>query len=195
MSGGRAVRVLLVEDDPVARKLLRDCLEGSGANFHVEEAADGEEGLALIASWTPDLVVLDLIMPRLSGLGVLLALAEEPVRPRVLVVSRVSSMALVDRILELGADFFFQKPARHGEILAAIRALCLRRESEQPIRRGQADRLLAEMGAPERLQGRRWLAMAAEALAAGPEHMLLKEAYYSAVRMSASRISGAAPSL
>lgn len=190
MGGERVLRVLLVEDDPAARRLLRDHLLGSELPVQVEEAEDGEEGLALIAGLEPDLVILDLVMPRVSGLGVLLALQERPPkqRPRILVVSQVSSVALADRVLDLGADFFFQKPVRLGELLTAIQALCPCQEVVpcQPLRRGQADRLLEEMGAPERLQGRRWLAVAAETMAAAGRPILLKEAYYPAVHLSAS---------
>ena len=190
MGGEEALRVLLIEDDPAARRLLRDCLLDSGAAARVDEAENGEEGLALIAALEPELVILDLVMPKVSGLGVLLALREEPPErpPHILVVSRVSSVALADRVLDLGADFFFQKPVRLGELLTAVRALCPRPESPaQPLRRGQADRLLEAMGAPERLQGRRWLALAAETLAAAePGRLLLKEAYYPAIRLSAS---------
>lgn len=190
MGGERLQRVLLVEDDPAARRLLRDSLLDSGVTARVDEAENGEEGLALMAALRPELVILDLVMPRVSGLGVLLALREWPPerRPHILVVSRVGSVALVEQVLDLGADFFFQKPVRFVELLTAIHALCPRTEPETPpIRRGQADRLLEEMGAPERLQGRRWLALAAETLAAaGPGTMLLKEAYYPAIRQSAS---------
>ena len=189
MGGERMLRVLLVEDDPAARRLLRDHLLDSGLPVRVDEAEDGEEGLALIAALEPDLVILDLVMPRVSGLGVLLALQEYPPeqRPHILVVSQVSSVALADQVLDLGADFFFQKPVRMGELLTAIRALCPHPEAPaHPLRRGRADRLLEEMGAPERLQGRRWLALAAETLAAAEQPILLKEAYYPAVHLSAS---------
>lgn len=189
MGGVHTLRVLVIEDDPAARRLLRDNLLDSGVTARVEEAENGEEGLALIAALEPDLVILDLVMPRVSGLGVLLALRDRPLeqRPHILVVSQISSVALVDRVLDLGADFFFQKPVRFGELLTAINALCPREEpKDPPLRRGQADRLLEEMGAPERLQGRRWLAVAAETMAAAGRPILLKEAYYPAVHLSAS---------
>lgn len=190
MAERQPLRVLLVEDDPAARRLLRDSLLDSGIVTRVDEAENGEEGLALMAALAPELVILDLVMPRVSGLGVLLALQEWPPerRPHILVVTQVSSVALADRVLDLGAEFFFQKPVRLGELLTAIQALCPREALPvQPLRRGPADRLLEEMGAPERLQGRRWLALTAETLAAAePGAMLLKEAYYPAIRQSAS---------
>ena len=190
MEGEQALRVLLIEDDPAARRLLRDCLTESDLAVRIEEAENGAEGLALIAAWQPDLVILDLVMPQVSGLGVLLALREEPPEhpPHILVVSQVSSVPLADQVLDLGADFYFQKPVRLRELILAVKALFPQLGAPPcPLRRGQADRLLAEMGVPERLQGRRWLALTAETLAAaGPGQMLLKEAYYPAIRLSAS---------
>lgn len=190
MAERQPLRVLLVEDDPAARRLLRDSLLDSGIVTRVDEAENGEEGLALMAALEPELVILDLILPRVSGLGVLLALQAWPSerRPHILVVSQVSSVALVDQVLDLGAEFFFQKPVKLRELLTVIQALCPRTAvPAQPLRRGPADRLLEEMGAPEHLQGRRWLALTAETLAAaGPEGMLLKEAYYPAIRQSSS---------
>lgn len=183
MGEAHILRVLLIEDDPSARKLLRDGL--SVVPVEVKEAEDGQEGLALIAAWSPDLVLLDLIMPRVSGLGVLCALQQNPpeCRPHVVVVSRVSSLPLVDQVLDLGAEFFFQKPVHLDELLMVVQALCPHPPPPQPLRRSLADRLLEEMGVPEHLQGRRWLALAAEALAASESgHMLLKQAYYSAMR-------------
>lgn len=185
MGEAHVLRVVLIEDDPTARKLLRDGL--SVVPVEIDEAEDGQEGLALIEERSPDLVILDLVMPRVSGLGVLLALKKNPpkLRPRILVVSRVSSLPLVDRVLDLGADFYFQKPVCLDELLETIQALFPNPSPTSPVpplRRSLADRLLEEMGAPEHLQGRRWLALAAEALAASETgHMLLKEAYYSAM--------------
>ena len=85
-------------------------------------------------------------------------------------------------------DFSNEALQAAEKVLTAIQALCPCQEEVpcQPLRRGQADRLLEEMGAPERLQGRRWLAVAAETMAAAGRPILLKEAYYPAVHLSAS---------
>lgn len=186
MGEAHVLRVVLIEDDPSARKLLRDGL--SVVPIQIDEAEDGQEGLALIEALSPDLVILDLVMPRMSGFGVLLALKKNPPehRPHILVVSRVSHLGLVDQVLDLGAEFYFQKPVRLDELLVTIQALFPHPPPTSPVpalRRSLADHLLEEMGAPEHLQGRRWLALAAEALATSESgHMLLKQAYYSAMR-------------
>lgn len=179
------LRVLLIEDDPSARKLLCDGLLRCDVRVQVSEAEDGLEGLAMIEELSPDLVILDLIMPHVSGLGVLSSLNKNPPehRPHIVVVSRVSSLSIIDQVLDLGAEFFFQKPVQLDELLVVIQALCPHPPPPQPLRRGLADRMLEEMDVPEHLQGRRWLALAAEALAASESgHMLLKQAYYSAMR-------------
>ena len=183
------IHILLVENDESTRKLLRDGLEGmSGLPVRIDEAADGAEGLEAIRALRPDLVLLDLVMPRVSGLGLLLSLQEDPPPklPRIVVLSRVSAEEVVEQVLDLGVDFFFQKPVQLRELAAVIRSLCRPRAGEGGVRRGRVHRLLEEMGAPEHRLGTRWIALTAQTLAAGPEGMLLKEAYFPAIQRSRS---------
>ena len=186
------IHILLVENDAGTRKLLRDGLESlSSLPLYIDEAADGREGLEAIRTRGPDLVLLDLVMPRMSGLGLLLALREDPPErvPQIVVLSRVSSETVIERVLDLGVDFFFQKPVELGELTAVIQALCLPRPVREPLRRSRVWRLLEELGAPEHRVGSRWMALTAQTLAYGPEGMLLKEAYFPAIQQSRSSYS------
>lgn len=173
------IRVLLVEDDPAVQAYIRDFFDGDPRMTLAGIACDGEEGLAAVARLEPDLVLLDLIMPRLSGMGLLRALSDWPAeqRPRVLVISQVNSQEIISRTLALGADFYLVKPVSLAELPDLILGLCGEKQREAP-----AVRLLRAMGGNAGSREFRCACLAAQALAAVPEGSLcLKEAYFSAV--------------
>ncbi len=126
-------KVLLVDDDQELCGLLADYLESEG--FLVECAHDGPGGLACIRASAPDLVVLDIMLPGMSGLDVLRQLRPDSTTPVLMLTARGDD---VDRIvgLELGADDYLPKPCNPRELVARIRAV-LRRStgsaSEQPV--------------------------------------------------------------
>ena len=122
------MRVLIVEDSDAMRESLRVGLEREG--FAVDAVADGEEGLRLARSNPYDVMVLDLLLPKLDGLGVLAGLSTKPDRPHVLVLT--ARDAVVDRVegLNAGADDYLVKPLSFDELLARIHALVRRRYSE-----------------------------------------------------------------
>jgi len=99
--------VLVCDDEPNLRELIRVSL---GAGWSVHEAGDGEEALALARTLAPDLVILDLMMPRLNGLDVLSTLKADPAlaRTRVLVVTAQPASEVEAR--EHGADGVIVKP-------------------------------------------------------------------------------------
>lgn len=128
----RSLRVLVVEDDPTTRRLLEGVLAKAG--YDVRAAADGEEGLALARAWLPEIVVTDILMPRLDGIELIRALrACEECRHAYVVVITVLDAA--DKLVEafaLGADDYVVKPldARVllARLLAGARAIRLRQE-------------------------------------------------------------------
>ena len=115
-------RVLVVDDDPSLRQLLQRLLEREG--YQVACAQDGEEALSLLhAAAPPELMLLDLHMPRRSGLDVLKAMAELPARPRTLMLSAQARDADVVRALERGAADFVAKPFSTATLLARLARL------------------------------------------------------------------------
>ncbi|WP_100638529.1 response regulator transcription factor [Marinobacter salexigens] len=116
-------RVLLVEDDDELRELLARYLSGQG--FTVREAANGEDGLALALGQHCDIVVLDIMLPDISGLEVLRELRAETHLPVVLLTARGDEM---DRIvgLEVGADDYIPKPCNPRELVARLQAILRR---------------------------------------------------------------------
>jgi DNA-binding response OmpR family regulator len=123
----RGARILVVEDDPSIRLGLRMNLEREG--YLVETAEDGEGGLerARAASW--DLIILDVMLPRLNGYELLVTLRAERREASVLVLSARGSD--VDKVmgLDLGAEDYVTKPFSLPELLARVRA-ALRRRAE-----------------------------------------------------------------
>jgi DNA-binding response OmpR family regulator len=126
-----SARVLIVDDEAVVRDVLSRYLEEEG--FRVETAADGESALDLAARSVPDVVVLDLMLPRIDGLEVLRRMRARRDVPVVLLTARGEE---VDRIvgLEVGADDYVAKPFSPREVVARVRAVLRRtRRASDPL--------------------------------------------------------------
>jgi DNA-binding response OmpR family regulator len=125
-------RILIVEDEPNMVAGLRDNFEYEG--YEVLTASDGAEGLGRALNDAPDLVVLDVMMPKMSGLDVCKQLkAKRPAMPVIMLTARGQE---VDKVvgLELGADDYVTKPFSIRELLARIKAV-LRRAHSVPQER------------------------------------------------------------
>ncbi len=125
-SAGQTVKILVVEDEPAMVAGLRDNFEFEG--YQVITARDGVEGLQRALDESPDLVVLDVMMPRMSGLEVCKQLrAQRGSIPIIMLTARGQE---VDKVvgLELGADDYVTKPFSIRELLARVKAV-LRRTS------------------------------------------------------------------
>jgi two-component system response regulator ResD len=127
-------RVLVVEDDPTLRMTVRDRLVSEG--FEVLEAADGSEGERLALSEDVDLILLDVMLPKKAGFGVLRALREDRLMtPVILMTARGEEF---DRVqgFELGADDYVVKPFSLRELVLRVRALLDRAGGGAPGVRG-----------------------------------------------------------
>ena len=126
-------RVLVVEDDPSIAIGLRINLESEGYVVHVAE--DGELALELARSLEPDLIVLDVMLPKRNGLEVLHDLrAEGRTMPIIILSAKVGEMDKVAG-LELGAEDYVAKPFSLAELLARVRAALRRGNAPAPERR------------------------------------------------------------
>ena len=117
----RRRRVLVAEDDGCILALIRTILARAG--FSVDTAADGFEALEKIAAHRYDVVVLDLMMPRVSGFDVLVQLSSMEHPPAVVVSSAMSNDQLV-RLRAFTVCAVLQKPFEIGSLVAAVRACC-----------------------------------------------------------------------
>ena len=126
------MRVLIVEDSKALRESLRSGLAREG--FAVDVAADGELGLGYARNNPYDVLVLDLMLPKLDGLQLLSRLRPAPRRPHVLCLTARDGVA--DRVegLNAGADDYLVKPFAFEELLARIHALVRRRYQESSSR-------------------------------------------------------------
>ena len=119
-------RVLVVDDSPAIRTLLTVNLELEG--YDVRAAADGEEGLEVIAQWHPHVVTLDVVMPRLDGFETLERLRADPATAELPVVMVTARAQAADRERgdALGVDAYLSKPFEPAELVAVVGRLARR---------------------------------------------------------------------
>ncbi len=121
-------RVLIVEDEPAIRDAVQYALKGEG--FDVEAAVDGEAGLRAGLEDAFDVVILDLMLPRMSGTEVCRRLRAESSVPIIMLTAKGAEL---DRVLglEIGADDYVTKPFSMAELIGRIRAIIRRRELDR----------------------------------------------------------------
>jgi two-component system, OmpR family, response regulator len=132
------MRILLVEDDPKIASFVLKGLKAEG--FAVDHAADGEAGLDLALTEPYDAAVVDLMLPKRSGLDLIKTLRAEKVKTPVIVLS--AKGAVEDRVkgLQTGADDYLSKPFAFSELLARVQALIRRStDAAEPTRLTYAD--------------------------------------------------------
>ncbi|MCB9845731.1 MAG: response regulator transcription factor [Phycisphaeraceae bacterium] len=122
--------ILVVEDDPAIRRGVADALEFAG--FVVREAGDGQQGLEAACSGAFDLVLLDILMPKMDGLTMLGELRKA--RPSLPVIMLTAKGEERDKVqgLKRGADDYVVKPFGPDELIARVEAV-LRRSAERPV--------------------------------------------------------------
>ena len=117
MQAGTAKTILICEDDDNLRQLIRVVI---GPGYHVVEAGDGDEALALASEHRPDLIILDLMMPRMSGLDVLRRLRDDTSVNGAHIVVMSAWPDADGAALDAGADHFLQKPFEPDELTAMV---------------------------------------------------------------------------
>jgi len=181
--------ILIVEDDPVQGMLLSRLLEREPGLAVRDWVRDGAEGVELALAQEPDAVLLDLILPGLSGLGFLEEYRRRGGRAKTLVLTGASSPAAASAAMAAGAGLVLRKPAPLGEIVRCLRLLCGGARA-----RAEALLLAMETGEPpftgRTLMGRGYAARCAETLLLRPGESV-KGLYYQIVeedRVSADSV-------
>jgi two-component system, OmpR family, alkaline phosphatase synthesis response regulator PhoP len=141
----RPPRVLIADDNVQGAELLEAYLSDSG--YELRTAADGEQTLQQVASWQPDLILLDIMMPRISGFEVCKRLRSDPATREVgvLMITALDHPSDMDRAVDVGADEFLSKPIKKSELLLRVRSLLRSRTYKH-----QLDRALAYIEEVER---------------------------------------------
>ncbi|MER8866965.1 response regulator [Mesorhizobium sp. M0751] len=133
-------RILAVDDTPENLEILRMRLEANG--YEVATATDGEEGLAKARELTPDLILLDIMMPKLDGISVVRMLKQDislQAIPVILVTAKADTRDVVEG-LDAGGDDYLTKPFEHRALLARVRSM-LRQKALHDTVASQAKRL------------------------------------------------------
>jgi DNA-binding response OmpR family regulator len=129
-------KVVIVEDEATLVKNLASKLQDEG--YEVVTAEDGEEGLEKIRSEHPDLIILDIMLPKLDGLSICRIVRHDQALAHIPIIMLTARGTEVDKIigLEIGADDYIVKPFSLGEMLARVRAV-MRRVVEHPLARDE----------------------------------------------------------
>jgi CheY-like chemotaxis protein len=138
-------RVLIADDNPQGVELLEAYL--SGSDYEVATAADGEETLRQVKQWHPDLILLDIMMPKISGFEVCKRLRADPATQSiaVLMITALDQPSDIERAVEAGTDDFLTKPINKTELLLRVRSVLKSRLKQRDL-----DRALAYIEAVER---------------------------------------------
>lgn len=135
-------RILIADDNQQVVELLEANLDELGAE--IQSAADGEATLKLVQEWKPDLLLLDIMMPRMSGFEVCKQLRSNPATKNlaIIMVTALDQPVDVERAVEAGTDDFLTKPINKNELLRRVRALLQSKSSKSEL-----ERVLSYVGA------------------------------------------------
>ena len=136
------IKILLVEDEQTLAMIIKDTLEGQG--FLIHTAADGEEGLYLFFDLRPDVLVADVMMPRMDGFEMVRRIRQTDRRTPVLFLTARSAVNDVVEGFELGANDYLKKPFGMQELIVRIKALMGRACTYTPS--AESEQILYEIG-------------------------------------------------
>ena len=186
------IKVLIADAGEEFRCLLRDSLRAEGDIEVVGTAADGLEVISKLPACRPDVLLMDLVLPRLDGMGVLQRIGETGTEPVTMIVSAFYSERMISRCAELGASYFIPKPCDISALAARIRQ-CVRGGAEDAprlsvpaeIRRREPDlettvtEVIHEIGVPAHIKGYQYLREAVKMVMENPERInrITKELY------------------
>jgi PleD family two-component response regulator len=133
-----AARILIADDNAQGVELLEAYLTDSG--HEIQTAADGEETLKKVQQWKPDLILLDIMMPKISGFEVCKRLRADPATRDIgiLMVTALDQPSDIDRANEVGTDDFLTKPINKTELLLRVRSLLRSRQYKRDLDRALA---------------------------------------------------------
>lgn len=140
-------RILIADDTPQAAELLEAYL---GDEYDLCIASDGEQTLQRVAEWKPDLILLDIMMPRISGFEVCKRLRANAATKdiAILMVTALDQQADIERAVEAGTDDFLSKPINKTELLHRVKSLLRVRQIQREL-----DRTLAYIDDVEKKGG------------------------------------------
>ena len=156
------IRVLIADSSEEFRLLLKDNIEMTGEFTVVEATGSGAEALELAKITHPDLVLTEVALPELDGLGLLSRLQELDTAPSVIVVSAFCNERTMTEAMNRGAAYFMAKPVHMQSLLEQMRlAVCTEEEPEEvsfsPALEGNVTAIIHEIGVPAHIKGYQYL--------------------------------------
>lgn len=156
--------VLLADANEDFRTMLRETIEKTEEFTVVGSAGDGLEALQIAQERTPDLILMDVVLPGLDGFGVMMRLREEQPenKPKIILISAFCSDHTVAEAVELGAYYFMPKPCEENSLLERMRA-ALRRDNAESAEEHPAElknlvtSIIHEIGVPAHIKGYQYL--------------------------------------
>jgi DNA-binding response OmpR family regulator len=126
-------RVLIADDNTEGAELLEAYLAGTG--YEVQIVYDGDETLRKVAQWRPDVILLDIMMPKISGFEVCKRLRANPETANivVLMVTALDQHSDIERAVEAGTDDFLTKPINKAELLLRVKSALKSRQQARPL--------------------------------------------------------------
>ena len=127
--------ILIADDHPQGVELLEAYLDKD--DYEIRTAADGEETLALVRDWQPDLILLDIMMPKISGFEVCKRVRADASTSNIaiLMITALDQPSDIERALDVQADDFVTKPINKSELLVRVRALLKARHEKNELKR------------------------------------------------------------
>ena len=141
-------RILIADDNAQNVELLEAYLAAGDWDIHT--AADGEETLDQVRDWHPDLILLDIMMPKISGFEVCKRLRADPATRdiAVLMITGLDQPSDMDKAVDAGTDDFVTKPIKKPELLLRVRSLLAARQNKRELDRALAYINAVEKGGP-----------------------------------------------
>lgn len=152
-------KVIVADANDSYRAMLREAIEQSGEFTVVADVNDGKSALQQVRDLSPDLLVLDVVLPELDGFGVLEQIRKEELPVRTMMVSSFFTEQVVAEALEKGAAFFMPKPFENNALLERMRLIC---RPVQPVShtkslKNMVTDIIHEIGVPAHIKGYQYL--------------------------------------
>lgn len=182
------LRVLVAEEDEEFCKALAEQMQGL---YQVRSCREGNEALAMLRTFKPDVLVLDLMLPGLDGISLLQDAVASGLHPAVLATTRFASNYILETLTRLGVGYLMMKPCDVKATVCRVADLSQRMGSplfSHPDPRTTASNLLLSLGVPTKLRGYGYLREAVLLMAGNPDQSITKELY-----PAVGRLCGATP--
>ena len=127
------IRIVSIDDNQEVRENFKEYFKSCPDIELVGTAENGESGYELIKLKKPDVVILDIVMPKLDGLGLLEKLSENNITPHILMYSAIGNDTVIQKTFSLGAEYYIMKPCSAQDITSHIRQCCASTPSSSSV--------------------------------------------------------------